>query len=243
VCGVPVFATLPWNDIGLVVGHDIDPSSHEAYRRLRAGVVANGPRPHVLAIAAVDAQSRSSVAAANLAVALAEARYSVLLISADPDDRGIESILGVPSSPGLSELVHDDVDGVLVVAEGVAVLPGGAQPATVRELYAGPVFRQVVDSLREDYDYIILGAAGAGTGDGDAVIGTADSVLLTVTSSQTTHGQVEAALDRFSRLGIHPLGAVMHSRLNRDGSRLEAADESNGVAAPRTVAKPWHGDE
>ena len=237
VSGVPVFATLPWNELGLVVGHDLDPPSHEAYRRLRAGVVANGPRPHVLAVAAVDAQSRSSVAAANLAVVLSEARYSVLVISADPDDRGIESILNVPSSPGLSELVHDQLDirKVLVVSEGVAVLPGGAQPETVRELYAGPVFQQVVDSLRESYDYIILGAAGAGTGDGDAVIGVADSVLLTVTSSQTTHGQVEAALDRFGRLGIHPLGAVMYARLNREGARLEAADESKELVAPPPV--------
>jgi Mrp family chromosome partitioning ATPase/capsular polysaccharide biosynthesis protein len=235
VGGVPVFATLPWNDIGLVVGHNLDPASREAYRRLRAGVVANGPRPHVLAVAAVDAQSRSSVAAANLAVALAEARYAVLAISADPEDRGIEGALGVPISPGLSELVNDELDvkKVLVQAQGVAVLPGGAQPATVRELYAGPVFRQVVDALREDYDYVILGAAGAGTGDGDAVIGIADSVLVTVTSSQTTHGQVKAALDRFGRLGIHTLGAVMYARPNRDGSRREVADASKAPVAHR----------
>lgn len=243
VFGVPVFATLPRSDIGLVVGDEIDPASHEAYRRLRAGVVANGPRPHVLAVAAVDAQTRSSVAAANLAVALAEAQYSVLLISADPNDRGIESILGVPSTPGLSELVHhrSDVAGaaedVLATAEGVAVLPGGAQPTTARDLYAGPIFQQVVDSLRKNYDYLILCAAGAGTGDGDAVIGTADSVLLTVTSGHTTHGQVEAALDRFDRLGIHALGAVMYATLNRSASHPEAADESMELVAPRPVAE------
>ncbi len=100
VSGVPVFATLRPNQTGLVVGNTGDEAGHEAYRRLRSGVVANGPRPHVLAVTTVDAEGHTSVSASNLAVALAEARFSVLVIAADPDDRGIERILGVTRSPG-----------------------------------------------------------------------------------------------------------------------------------------------
>ncbi len=208
VTGVSIFATLPPNRTGRVVDKAVDPVGHEAYRRLRSGVVANGPRPHVLAVAAVDAQGHSSVVAINLAVALAAARFSVLIVAADPDDRGVERTLGVASSPGLSEVVHDGVSAsdVLVRAEGVTVLPGGAKPVSVRELYAGPAFCRVVDSFRSDYDYIILSSSSSGTGDGDAVIAAADSVLLTVTSSRdNSHSggcrarQVRAAGDQDDR--------------------------------------------
>ncbi|WP_114908064.1 Wzz/FepE/Etk N-terminal domain-containing protein [Ornithinimicrobium murale] len=215
VSGVPVFAKLPRRATpGLIArtqnGQLVDPNTHEAYRRLRAGVVANGPRPHVLGVAAVGEHEHASAVVANLAVVLSEARFSVLLIAADPRSRQLESLFEIPASPGLSDVVQDgrDPKEVLQTSSGIAVLAGGADAYGARELYAGQALRNVVDRFRAEYDYILIAASGTGTADGDAAIGAADSVLLSVTSSRTTHAQVTAALDRFARLNIVTLGAV-----------------------------------
>lgn len=215
VGGIPVFARLPrWSTPGL-----IDPqggkspeeaATHEAYRRLRAGVVANSPRPHVVGVAAVGEHEHASAVVANLAVVLAEARFTVLLIAADPKSREVESLFGISHSLGLSEVVQEGADpaDVIQVTSGISIMAGGADALAARELYAGQAFRSLVERFRDEFDYVLISASGTGTADGDAALGAADSVLLSLTNSRTTHAEVVAALDRFARLQIQPLGAV-----------------------------------
>lgn len=214
VSGVPVFARLPQRTpAGLVVGaeheHAQSAAAHESYRRLRAGVVANGPRPHVLGVTAVGVHEHASAVVANLAMSLSEARFSVLVIAADPRSDQVETLFQVSKSPGLADVLWGTVEPHHAIRHcaGVAILPGGDMLAA-RELLGGQAFRDTVDQLRPDFDYVLIAASSTGTADGDAAIGSSDSVLLSVTSSRTTHAQVSAALDRFQRLGIRPLGAV-----------------------------------
>ncbi|CAN5462010.1 hypothetical protein BH23ACT6_BH23ACT6_05730 [soil metagenome] len=211
VHGVPIFAKITPVAGGSAFFGAGNDANREEYRRLRAGVVANGPRPHVVGVAAVDAAEHASVVTANLAAALAEAGFSVLAVAADPFDSGVESSFGVPVAPGLSDVITGDrpTHEAFRAAEGVTVLATGSDPESARETYAGPAFRQMVDQVRQEFDYVVLAAAGAGSADGDAVIGAADSVLLVLSSSRTTHARVAAALDRFRRLGISTLGAVL----------------------------------
>ncbi|MFK8023907.1 MAG: hypothetical protein AB8G26_08085 [Ilumatobacter sp.] len=241
VGGLPVFASLQPNALGTMVAQRSDPVAYEEYRRLLAGVVANGARPQVLAVAAVDGGAHVSDIVANLAAALAEARFSVLVIAADPVDRGVERTFGVPQSPGLSEIVRTDIgaDDVLHRSHDVDVLPSGSRPETVRRLYAGPDFRAIVATYRPRYDYVLLAAASAGTGDGDAVIGAADSVLLSVTSSKTTRGQVGAALARLGRLGINPIGAVPTPESQYSMGSSAADTDPDLFDLRRTLSKIW----
>src|SRR5699024_10315337 len=88
VAGVPVFASVPGSRNGR--SSTDERGVHEAYRHLRAGVVANALRPHTLGVCGIGSDQDAPVVASNLAVVLAEARYSVLLIAADPEDRTVE---------------------------------------------------------------------------------------------------------------------------------------------------------
>lgn len=236
VSGVPVFARLPQRTPrGLVVGGEHDSvrgAAHEAYRRLRAGVVANGPRPHVLGVTAVGVHEHASAVVANLAMSLAEARFTVLVIAADPRSRHVETLFEIPDSPGLAGVLWGTVEPQDAIREraGVSVLPGGDVLAA-RELLGGQAFRDVVSRLRSDFDYVLVAASSTGTADGDAAIGTTDSVLLSVTSSRTTHAQVSAALDRFQRLGIRPLGAVNVPPTTDRTSRRAAHSTGTGATA------------
>lgn len=248
VNGVPIFATVGYARNGSAFFGDGHPANREAYRRLRAGLVANGPRPHVLAVAAVDTSEHASLVASNLSVAMAEAGFSVLVVAADPHDLSVEASFDVRRTPGLSEVVTAGLppEEAFTTSSGVTILPAGAEPEGSRELYAGPEFRRVVDEVRSEFDYVIVAAAGAGTADGDAVIGAADSVLMVLTSSRTTHARVAAAQDRCARLGITILGAVMvpHVALprHRQGSTSAEHQDTDEVGDTDVMSRKANDD-
>lgn len=235
VAGVPVFATVtapPRRRDAIRYER-----GHEAFRQLRAGVVANAMRPHTMAVGAIGDHGNGSMVAFNLALVLSEAQFSVVLVAADPDDRTIDDLVGLSEHDrGLSDVLlgNSHLPEVLVQHRNVSVLAGGSAPTKARELYAGPGFRQILERLRGRHDFLILAAGPAGSADGDAVNTAADSVLLVLTSGLSTRTQVSAALDRFDRLGARALGAVTVTgrdpgrRTGAIAAEIERVEEDRG---------------
>lgn len=225
--GVPVFATIREFEGRLAAG-ERSSSSHEDYRRLRAAVIANAPTPHVLGVAAVDPSGSFGVAT-NLAVVLAEAHFSVLLVVADPEESEIEDVLGIGQRPGLVEAVRGDspLSDLLVDVQGVSLLTSGIDAAKSRDLLASPAFSYMINDAREAFDYVVLLAAPAGSPDGDSVLLAADSALLVLASDLTTKARLGAVLERFDRLSIATMGAV---KLTQERTR-RASRGSSAVAA------------
>lgn len=235
VAGIPVLAHAaadrPDREGG--DGGEDRPVLDEAFRRLRAGIVANTERPHVLAVTSVG-DPHGAVVSANLATVLAQADFSVLVVAADPSVRDVETHFAVPHAPGLSDAVLDrrDPRTVLVDVDGVSVLPGGRDPQDARELYGGPGLARVVRAVAHAYDYVIVDGAGAGTADGDAAVSVADSVLVVMTADRTTRGQVAEALDRLDQLGVRVVGGVT-VRPAASAHRRQASDRAAGREARR----------
>lgn len=201
--GVPVFTHIVADrrgDLADAAGG----ASHEAYRRLRAAVIANGPRPHVLAVAPVSGEQTMVVA--NLAVVLAEARLSVLLVATDPESLGVRA-LGLAERPGVAEVVGRgaDASSLIMRSHGVSVLTPGLDSLHVRDVAATPAFHRLIQDMRQRFDYVLL--EGVRTA-GDEMLLVGDSVLLVLTQDQTTRGQVTATLERLEQLGVRLLGAV-----------------------------------
>ena len=221
--GVPVYSSI-WPEVEDELVSRANVTVHEAYRRLRAAVIANVPRPHVTAVTAVDRQPSYPVAV-NLAVVLAEAKFSVLLIATDTRSSAVEHMLGLDPRPGLAEALRDGAPARDLVADrhGISVLTSGLDPVGSQDLTARSDFRKIVKEFRQEYDYVVLDAATAGSADGDASLLAAESVLLVLTPDRTTRAKLSATLERFDRLGIAALGTV---KLGRPKSGALAATEA-----------------
>lgn len=208
--GVPVFADVVAGKAGKLAA-DEGGATHEAYRRLRAAVIANAPRPHVLAVSPIG--DDDSLVAADLAVVLAEAKLSVLLVGTDPEGRTARA-LGLAQRPGVAEVVGGDADAASLItrAHGVSVLTPGLASADVRDLAATPAFRHLIDQMRPRFDYVVLESVPSA---GDEILLVADSVLLVLTQDRTIRAQVTATLERFDQLGARALGAVRVRRAAR----------------------------
>lgn len=218
IAGLPVFAGI---QLGAAEGRRGHASAtHEAFRRLRIGVVANAARPHVLAIGSLGVDNDALRVSAALAARLSEARYSVAVVAADPEDRSVQEYFDVPpDAPGLSDLLTPesahDLAAVSISQGGMTIVPAGPDLMTARDLLAGEGFRELLEALRAEHDFVVVGTAGVGTADGDTVIATADSLLLVLGQDRTTHQQIEGALESLQHLGVRVLGAVSVTRSRR----------------------------
>lgn len=242
--GVPVFATIrPRMDDRLATSGS--PEVHESYRRLRTAVIANAPRPYTLAVTAVgndsveEGLSLSAEVAANLAVVLAEAKLTVLLIATNSMQHPVEQLLGFTPHAGLTDVVLKGASASdsLVLTHGVSVLTAGRQVEGSSDLTATSAFRSVVEDLRQHYDYTILAASPAGSSDGDSVLLVSDSALLVLTPNTTTRTLLSIVLDRLQHLAVETLGAasVRRSRERGRGRPDRGSNEQLEVRAARAV--------
>lgn len=213
--GVPVFASIDPQGYG-ELATEASPQVHESYRQLRTAVIANAPRPYTLAVTVVGGESArdgsvlSAEVAANLAVVLAEAKLSVLLVTTNSLQHRVEELLGMEAEMGLTDVVMGGASAYdsLVERHGISILTAGPEVAGSSDLTASTSFGLIVEDLRQHFDYIIVAAAAAGSSDGDAVLLVADSVLLVLTPDKTTRTLLSVVLDRLQHLGVETLGAA-----------------------------------
>lgn len=213
--GVPVLATIQLEGLG-ELAFESGPITHESYRRLRTAIIANAPRPHTLAFTVVGGESArggsalSAEVAANLAVVLGEAKFSVLLMTTNPLQHRVEEILGLEAEVGLSDVVLGGASVLesLVSRHGISVLPAGQTLRGSSDLTATSGFHSLMNDLRQHFDYIIIAAAPAGSSGGDAALLVADSTMLVLTPDKTERTLLWVALDRLQHLGVETLGAV-----------------------------------
>lgn len=241
--GLPVLASIQVN-LSSSVSSRSDPTAHESYRQLRTAVIANGSSAHLLAITDVANQSitgskgHSTDVAVNLAIVLAEARFSILLMATASQELEIEELLEVSPRPGLAEAIRDGVPAnqFLTHTHGISLLTAGLDTVGSRDLTASGAFREIVAELHPQFDYVILAAAAAGSADGDATLLAADSALLVLSPDTITRTLLGATLDRLERLGVETAGAVLVTRAKRsaevranEGSRRSGSPDSESV--------------
>lgn len=238
MAGIPVFARLRRHPRRRHGSEAKEEQEFEAYRRLRAGVVANAQAPGSVAVTCVSADESAATVASQLALALRKSDFQVALVAADPGDDAIERELGIPAGPGLSDVLGDDapIGAVLTQARGLTILRGGLKPVSSRELYAGPRLRTVIEELTTGHDYVIVSSASASSADGDAAATACDNTLMIVTEGRTTHGQVSNALGRFDRLGASVIGAAVAPAAPRRRRRSDS--HGSGEAGDTVVAEP-----
>lgn len=241
VMGLPVLASIGSSSES-ALAPDSNPVAYEGYRQLRTAVIARSPRPHVLAVteivsnAVMGGTGRSGDVAANLSVVLAEARFSVLLISTSSQEEEIQKLLRVRPSEGLAEVAHGNGSArhFLLRTQGVALLSSGIDSVGSSDLTASTAFRDVVDELYPQYDYVILAASAAGSADGDAALLAAHSAILVLSPDTVTRSFLGSTLDRLERLGVEVNGAVMMRRGERT-RRRRSANGLKGSEAKRRV--------
>jgi capsular exopolysaccharide synthesis family protein len=174
-----------------------DPGSRraETIRMLRTQIIAqhikNGRRG-LAVVAAADGHGCSYVAA-NLAVALSEVGYKILLVDANMRAPRQDQIFGIdPNAPGLSSFLTLQVarpERVVNanVVPGLALITSGPPTSRPQELLSGNRFRDGVNTLLREYDLVIFDTPAANTNADALNVGAAAGYALVVGRSNFSY--------------------------------------------------------
>src|SRR3954470_7120197 len=240
--GVPVLSTVSASS-GLVLVTAPKSRAGEAYRRLRAAVVASvQERPVTLLVTSATPAASATLTSSNLAVALAHAGSATIMVDASFSETSPSALFGLGQSKGLSDVLMRGTDPtqLLVHADSqLRLLPRGPGAGAAAERFSGPRMRETVRLLRDKAEYILINAPSVHDANAQALCTLADAVLIVVTLGQTTRADIEQAYTEAERAGAIVIGTVVEdSRVRRPGGRdstprstgSHRGDSSSGLA-------------
>jgi capsular exopolysaccharide synthesis family protein len=159
--------------------------------------------------------------AANLAVALAQAGKRVVLVDANFQGPSLHRLFGVPAGPGLAEVLTGTAGPEHAVrptaVPGLGVLPWGAGPRASAELLCSPRFEELLATLREEHDLVLLDTPPLpAVADAAAVAARVDGVLLVVRVARTPRPEARRARDVLATVGASVFGVVVNDVRGRE---------------------------
>jgi receptor protein-tyrosine kinase len=205
----------------------IDPTSStaEAYRSLRTALLFLGlDRPvQVLQITSPSASEGKTTTLANLGVSLASAGRRVVISCADLRRPRVHEFFGLTNDVGLTSVVVGDVplrEAIQPVPdiEGLSVLASGPVPPNPSELLSSARVADVLATLREDFDMILLDSPPVLPVTDAAVLARrADALLLVATSGATTRRELSRAVEVLRQVDAPLVGTVLNGVRAADG--------------------------
>jgi receptor protein-tyrosine kinase len=183
--------------------------------------------PRVIAVSsAVSGEGRTTVAA-NLAVVMAQAGRSVLVIDGDLRRPGLTAALGVADGPHLAEVLTGSVDvddAIRPAGElGFSVLPAGPPLADPGQLLASELLGPLIEKLRGSYDAVLIDTPPLlPVADAVHLATVADGVLLCVRFRSTHEAELGLARNILHRVGARILGVTVTMAV---GPRVPAAHQ------------------
>jgi Mrp family chromosome partitioning ATPase len=231
--GVPVLSTVS-SAGGLVLVTAPKSGSGEAYRRLRAAVVASvRERPVTLLVTSATPAASATLTSSNLAVALAHAGSATIMVDAGLSETSPSALFGLGQSAGLSDVLMRGTDPtqLLVNADSqLRLLPRGPGAGAAAERFSGPRMRETVRLLRDKAEYVLINAPSVHDANAQALCTLADAVVLVVTLGQTTRQDIDQACAEAERAGAIVIGTVVE---DTRGRRAASKDRSPRSAQSR----------
>lgn len=199
----------------------------ESCRNIRSSLLfmdRDGPPPKTILItSSVPAEGKSTISS-NLAITLAFASARILAIDADMRRGHMHDTLQVKNNAGLSGLLTDetlDANDVIqkTSVDNLEVITCGDYPERPGELLMSRRFDEIIDQLKDQYDYILYDCPPVlATDDTPSFATKADAVLFIVRSNYTRNRQIKNAVDTLSLRGINIGGFILNFVDNREPS-------------------------
>ena len=207
-----------------------NPRSHtaEAFRTLRTALAFSIPGEHISSVVVSSAlpSEGKSLTAINLATTQAQSHKRTIIIDADMRKPRLHKVFDVASDRGLSDIFVDDnlsIEDIICTTkvDNLDFIPCGSVPRNPAELLESDKFRNIIDALREKYDFIVFDSPPGFSLVDSLVIGKyTDGLIMVVRSFSTPKAAASQFASRLHEAGVRLLGVTM-----------------NNVDTPRTVSQ------
>lgn len=204
------------------------------YIRISSQVVGGCEGSKVLGVTSARPNEGKTVTSYELAVSVAAAGYSVILIDGDTHRCGLTSLVQIEEKRGLLEIVSGErhwKERLRILGDtGVHMLPSEvpADFSHAQEILSSEIFSELIADLRDTYDVVLIDLAPLGAvSDVRAVIDEIDKLLLIAQWGKTSKKLLNRLINVDPRIHQKVLGVAL-SRV--DVKRLkDYVDEGDHV--------------
>ena len=241
----PILANIPFvkNMDGRVLSVADDPHSMhaEAIRRLRTNIlfVDVTTQGHSFVVTSSNPGEGKTTTTVNLAMAMADAGSTVLLIDGDLRNPSVASMVGFEGSAGLTTVLLGRAEPNDVIQQwrdsSLHILPAGQVPPNPSELLGSEAMSQLFQKLSQEFDFILI--------DSPPINPVIDAVLLNrltkglilvVASERIKRRDLEAALTSLETVDVPVAGFA----LNMAAGSTSTAYRYGYYGSPETTAQP-----
>lgn len=211
---------------------DTNTKNAELFRYLRGNVQFVLPESTdkvVLVTSAVAAEGKSYIAA-NVASSLALMGKKVALVELNLRKPSLGEMFGIIASKGMSDyLSNGEVslhDIVSTTADGLDVYVAGTVPPNPSELLQGSRAVQLMEQLREQYDYVVVDSASLATAsDTFSLTNQADATVVVLRANSTKQAYVKWINRLMAEGKLSNVGFVLNGVKNSDDTSIKIGND------------------
>ena len=211
---------------------DTNTKNAELFRYLRGNVQFVLPESTdkvVLVTSAVVAEGKSYIAA-NVASSLALMGKKVALVELNLRKPSLGEMFGIIASKGMSDyLSNGEVslhDIVSTTADGLDVYVAGTVPPNPSELLQGSRAAQLMEQLREQYDYVVVDSASLATAsDTFSLTNQADATVVVLRANSTKQAYVKWINRLMAEGKLSNVGFVLNGVKNSDDTSIKIGND------------------
>jgi capsular exopolysaccharide synthesis family protein len=241
----------PEDAIDLAAGGIAAERLRELRTNLQFARTRDGRAPHVIAVTSPSHADGRSTTAIDLAAAFAETGRSVVLVDGDLMDPSLaqrlqlrDGELARAEKAGLSTILarqHDVSDALIENVGGGswALLPAGPVPSIRRQLWAEDSAVQLLETLRRNFDYVIIDTPPLTTcTDGALAAALGDGAIVLARIGSTKIPALRRALEILQTAHASLIGTVVtcepghRGELSRNRKQVAAAPRATGPDVP-----------
>jgi polysaccharide biosynthesis transport protein len=215
---VPIYKSKEWNIENIVLKKPNSPIS-ESYKSIRSSILlsaADHP-PKKLLITSMLPEEGKTVTSVNLALALAQSEFRVLLLDADMRKPRIHKIFKLDNSVGLSSFlagisdihIHEKYESSV---KNLSIIPSGPVPPNPSELLGSAKMNELFKTLSEKFDIIICDSPPIMTvTDGTILSKIVEGTIIVTRVGKTTYEAVRRGLKSLEDIKAHVIGIVINA--------------------------------
>lgn len=195
---------------------NIDFNSQESFKTLRFNVEFSGERNQVFYVTSTFPNEGKSTVSLELSLSFAENGKKVLLI--DADLRKSVSKRWVHKGDitmGLTDYLvgRGEISDVLAVSDipNFSMIFSGPTPPNPSEILSGRRFEQLIETVKRDFDIIIIDTPPMLSVIDAAVIAkSCDGGIIVISSGKTSYRQIRKTRDQLERANSKIIGCVLN---------------------------------
>lgn len=202
----------------LCTANGTNPFGNEAFRSIRTGLFYSDAtsRNRVIQVTSPIPGDGKSTVSTNLAISIAQAGRTVLLLDADMRRPRVGKMFGMSHEHGLADVLRGtvEIDDAIhpTPVPGLSVMAGCRSVRDPSELLSHGRFSDLIEVLREKFDYVIVDTPPVlAVSDPCSVAAIVDGVLLTVRLRRNAKPLARQASQLLDSVGARKFGVVVNA--------------------------------